>query len=95
MNEPTTPATATKPARKRKTSTPRKPRVIDPGIAAIHAESAQKIKVYRSTQASAKILATILNKRLPKLTANDRAKLFDLLSKTETPVLPALNQNAE
>ena len=88
MIEATLPTPPPKPARKRKPATPRAPRTIDPGIAAINTERNEKVKAYRSAQASAKILATILNKRLPKLTPNDRAALFDTLSKTETPTLP-------
>ena len=96
MIEPSIPTAAPKPLHKRKATKPRAPRKPrDPGLVEIDAQFAAAKTAYRHKQASAKLLATFINKRLPKLTANDRAKLFDLLSKTETPVFPAINQNAE
>ncbi|TSA40190.1 hypothetical protein D4Q85_00195 [bacterium] len=87
MNEPTTTPIPTATKKPRKTRTPRAPRQIDPGIALIHADAAKQVAAYRSKQASAKILATILNKRLPQLTDNDKFKLRVALDVVVTPPL--------
>jgi hypothetical protein len=71
----------------RKSSTPRAKKTLDPGIAAIRERMADEVAKYRSAQASKKILKTIIEKRLPKLTPLDRQALFDELSRTETPSL--------
>lgn len=73
-------------SRKRKASKPRAKPKLDEGIKAIREKMALEVAAYRSAQASAKILETFLTKRLPKLTAEDRQKLFDELSKTERAV---------
>ena len=59
---------------------PSKPRVIDPGIASIHAEAKAKVAEYRKLTASGRILKTILEKRLAQLTPGDKQKLFDELA---------------
>lgn len=79
--------TPPKAKRSRKSSTPRAKASIDPGIKAIREKMALEVAAYRSSQASAKILDTFLTKRLPRLTPDDRQRLFDELSLTETPSL--------
>lgn len=76
-----------KPKRTRKSTKPRAAKTLDPGIVAINERRNLEVAAYRSAQASAKILKTFLEKRLPRLTAEDRQKLFDELSLTETPSL--------
>ena len=66
---------------------PSKPRVIDPGIAAIHAEAKAKVAEYRKRTASGRILKTIVEKRLAQLTGIDKQVLFDELAKTCTQIL--------
>ena len=66
---------------------PSKPRVIDPGIAAIHAEAKARVAEYRKLSRSGRILKTILEKRLAQLTAGDQQALFDKLGLTCTPKL--------
>jgi hypothetical protein len=83
----TTPPAPAASVRKRKRSSPRAPRTVDPGISAIRKEFSDKVKAYRSAQASSGILKTIIEKRLPKLTAEHRRELYDLLCKMETPKL--------
>lgn len=75
------------PRAARKKKEPSKPRVIDPGIAAIHAEARAKVAEYRKLTASGRILKTILEKRLAQLTPLDKQKLFDALAGTCTPKL--------
>jgi hypothetical protein len=92
MNEEATnPPVATvkvpNPRAPRKKRGPSKPRVIDPGIAAIHAEAKAKVVEYRKLGASGRILKTILEKQLAQLTAEDRQKLFDELRGSCTPKL--------
>ena len=77
-----------KPSRKRRSTSPRSPRVLDPGVAAIHAEAKAKVAEYRRAQASGGILKTIIDKRLAQLTDNDRQKLYDALKELVTPALP-------
>ena len=87
---------AQKPKRKRRVPTAeRKPRRIDPGIAAIHWEANEKVKVYRNTIRSMKIRETIVNKRLSQLTQLDREKLMDALLPMVSPPLIALNMTAK
>lgn len=76
-----------KPRASRKKKGPSKPRVINPGIAAIHAEAKAKVAEYRKLTASGRILKTILEKRLAQLTPDDKQKLFDELTATCTPKL--------
>lgn len=76
-----------KPRASRKKKGPSKPRVIDPGIMAIHAEAKAKVAEYRKLTASGRILKTIVEKRLAQLTQDDRHKLFDALAGTCTPKL--------
>lgn len=83
-NAPTEKRTRTKRASK-----PRKPRTLDEGIAAIHAETRAKIAQYRLKINSSKITDTFISKRLPKLTEADKERLMDELSKTTTPALLA------
>lgn len=80
-----TPITTTK--KRKRSSTPRAKAAIDPGIKAIRDKMALEVAAYRSSQASAKLLDTFISKRLPKLTPEDRAKLFKKLEETETPEL--------
>ena len=93
MNEETVKPPVEKPESKPKqrsikpTRKPSKPRVIDPGIAAIHAEAKARVVEYRKMGASERILKTIIGKRLAQLTAIDKQALFDELAKTCTPKL--------
>jgi hypothetical protein len=82
-----TPAPAATRSRKRKLITPRSPRTIDPGVAAIRARASAEIKEYHRSQASAGILKTIIEKRLAQLTNGDRRKLLDVLQEIVTPAL--------
>ena len=93
MNEETVKPPVEKPESKPKqrsikpTRKPSKPRVIDPGIAAIHAKAKLKVEEYRKLSRSGRILKTILEKRLAQLTAGDQQALFDKLGLTCTPKL--------
>ena len=87
MDTSQAPLLVTKPPRKRKAATPRAPRVIDPGIAAIHTAAKAEVLNYRRKQASARLLATIITKRLAQLTTEDRNKLADALCDSTTPTL--------
>jgi tryptophanase len=91
MNEqtaPTTPAPEPKQKRQRKpkTTTPRKPRVVDTAIAAINAEAAAKRKAHKRDLASGKVLAAIV-KRCEKLTMNHREDLMKTLGGFVAPVV--------
>ena len=77
----------TKPRAAKNKKSPPKPRFIDPGIAAIHAEAKAKVAEYRKLTASGRILKTILDKRLAQLTQDDRQKLFDALAETCTATM--------
>ena len=80
----------TESKKKRKARVPRAPRVLDPGIQAIHDAAKLDVKNYRRKQASAKLLATIVTKRLPQLTQDDRNKLADALrDNTTLNLIPA------
>jgi len=63
--------------RKKRTPTPRAPRTIDPEIARIKAETAEKVAEYRKSLKSGGVLKTIVERLLPKLTINDHNKLMD------------------
>ena len=54
--------------RKKRVSTPRGPRTVDPGIAAIHAETKKQVTEYRRAKASQAVLDSIRAK-FPKLTS--------------------------
>jgi len=94
MNEPTTTPipTATKKPRKPRITltlkTPRAERRVDERIKAIHAEAAVKVAAYRRTQASARILISLLNRKLAKMTDDDKAKLRAALDAVVTLPLP-------
>jgi hypothetical protein len=87
MQDQPIPTPATKPPRKRKTSTPRAPRVKDPGILAIEREAAERKAQYRLAQRSSGILERIL-KLVGRLVAEDKNKLSDALKLGATPQLP-------
>ncbi len=90
MNESTpteTPAIKLASKKPRKSTKPRQPRTIDPGVAAIHAEAKAKVASYRDAKRSQGILDTFLNKRLGQLTDSHKQQLFDVLSKVCTPAL--------
>lgn len=76
--------------RKRKSTTSRGPRTVDPDVLAIRAEATRKVKELHKSRASAKLLKTILDKRLAQLMDNDKMKLFDALKDIVTPSLPTL-----
>lgn len=76
-----------KPSRKRKASTPRAPRTIDPGVKAIRDEATRAVAEYHKQKASGGILKTIMEKRLPQLTREHQEALLDHLTKTVTPAL--------
>lgn len=84
--EPTTPTEKLK--KKRAPKAPRAPRVIDPQVLKIRQEASQKVKDYHKSQASGRILKTILDKRIPQLTRQDQERLFDELKAIVTPALP-------
>jgi hypothetical protein len=63
------------------------PRVIDAGIAELRRLHADNVQAYQAKNASAKILATIINKRIVQLTEADRQKLLDALTPNTTPAL--------
>ena len=79
-------------AKRKRASTPRAPRVKDAGILAIEREAADKKAQYRLAQQSGSVLKRIIDKMLPKLTQEDRNRLYDTLrhatQATETPALP-------
>ncbi len=88
--QPIAPQPATEVSKKRRFKVPRKPsapRVMDPEIVALRKAHNANVKALHTRRASAKLLATILNKRLAQMTQDDRSKLFDALAKTETPKL--------
>jgi hypothetical protein len=70
-----------KPKRKRKSATLRAPRVIDPGVLEIRQEVAAKVREYHKAQASTRILKTIIDKLVPKLTNQDLEILANSLGK--------------
>ncbi len=74
------PVTTTKPSRKRRATAPRAPRVLDPGVQAIKAEAAAKIRDYHKSQASARVLKNIVEKQLPRLVDAEREKLIQTLN---------------
>ncbi len=76
--------------RKRKSLAARKPRVIDPGVAEIRREASDKIKEYHKKQSSARLVKTIIEKRVAQLTRQDQEKLFDHLKNIVTPPLEPL-----
>lgn len=86
---PTNPPVPTKPARKARKprKAPSGPRVIDAGIAELRRLHAANVQAYQAKTASAKILATIVNKRIEQLTDEDRMKLLDTLQAITTPAL--------
>lgn len=90
---PDEPTPTPKPTRKRRTTAPRAAKKLDPAIAAINERRRLEVIAYRSSQASAKILDTFLTKRLPNLTADDRQKLFDVLSDFEADEIPTPSEN--
>lgn len=87
---PTTP----KPKRTRKPTTPRTRKPKDTGILAIEQAAAKQKDDYRKAQASQGILTRITEKLLPRLTEAHRRRLYDALSKMETPRLPAADGNS-
>lgn len=85
MNEQTAPTTPAKPIEdtplkkkriKRGPIAPRKPRVVDPAIAAINAEAAAKRKAHKQALASGKVYNRIV-KWCERLTNLDKQKLVD------------------
>lgn len=78
----------TKPSRKRRASTPRTPRIKDPGILAIEKEAAERKAQYRKAQESGGVLKRITDKLLCRLTDEDKNKLADQLKAVATPALP-------
>lgn len=67
------------PKKKRAAKHARLPRTIDPEVTAIRKEATSKVKELHRARASARLLKTILEKRLAKLTQQDRESLFDYL----------------
>jgi hypothetical protein len=87
MNEQTTPTTPApepkqKKQRKPKATTPRKPRTVDPAIAAINAEAAAKRKAHKQSIAAGKVYNRIL-KWCEKLTPQYKQMLYDAVSAME------------
>ena len=80
--------TATAPRKRKARRVASGPRVFDPAIIELRAEHAIKVAKQIAKRASAKILATIVTKRLVQLTDEDRGRLFDTLSPRVTPPLP-------
>lgn len=77
---------APKPKR-RKITTPRAPKTIDPAITQLRIEYRQKVAVAIQSRNSARILKTIIEKRIPKMIQAHRQDLFDALAKSVTPPL--------
>lgn len=86
------PPTAKLKRAKRK-ATARLPRVNDPGIVKLREQHAQRVSDYRQKSASARILKTILEKRLAQLTMVDKETLFDALRLCVTPGLPIVSNS--
>lgn len=90
-DQPTVPATPPeskkKPRKAREARKTRSPRIVDPGIAAIHSEMKQKVADYRKEKSSERIFRVIVEKRLPQMDETHRQALFDVLSKICTPTL--------
>lgn len=80
MAKNTTPADSSAP----KTRTPR---TVSPEVEAIRAEARLKIKALNDATASYRMLQTIINKRLPKMTKGHRETLFNALGCEFTPAL--------
>ena len=88
FTETTITPTPAKAPRKRKAASKRTDRTLDPEIIRLRQEHNQRVKEYRGKAASAKLVATMI-KRLPQLTADDKAKLAGHLPAV-TPTLPGV-----
>ena len=77
----------------------RKPRTVDPAvqalrdktnaaIAALKKEQKERAATLKLEKKSAGVLRVIIDKRLPKLTTEDKNKLADVLAGVATPPLP-------
>lgn len=84
-----------KPKRTRKAPTPRARKPKDPGILLIEQEAAKRKEEYRKAQESEGILKRIADKLVPRLTEAHRQRLYDSLSKTETPVLGIMDSGTQ
>ena len=62
--------------------------VIDPGILAIREQAKAQVKALRLARKSAAVLKSIVDKKLPALTTEDRNKLSEALKVITTPALP-------
>ncbi len=82
MRDETNSATITppqpKPSRKRRATTSRAPRQIDPGVAAIRADATLRIQEYHRQQHSGAVLKRI-QKDFVRLTTQHKEALFDEL----------------
>lgn len=88
-NNDTPKPTASKPTSTTSRPTGRKRR-IDPEILKLRKKHADEVKDYKRARASAALLKTILNKRLPCLIGADREKLLDVLMANTTRCFPAM-----
>jgi hypothetical protein len=68
---------------------------IDPEIVKLRKKHAEEVKEYKRARASAALLKTILNKRLPNLIQTDREKLLDVLMVNTTRCFPAMLKQPE
>ena len=60
---------------------------IDPAIIELKRQHKENVAKFRHNKASAKLLKTILEKRLPQMTQEDKNKLADVLIPCTTPKL--------
>jgi len=65
-------------------------KVIDPEILQLREEHKKRVSDLKNRQKSKLLLATIMEKRLPKMLMCDLEKLSDYLLKTVTPPLPGV-----
>ena len=76
------------PKRKRRSTKPRTPRQIDPGVAEIRARAAEEVRQYHKAKASAGVLKRIVEKELDRLTFQDQGylleRLHEIVKKTPT-----------
>lgn len=68
---------------------------MDPEIARIRRRYNEEVKEHLRRRASAKLLKTIIDKRLPRLVGADREKLLDTLMANTTRALPGMLAPAE
>ena len=63
---------------------------LDPEIVKLRKKHAEEVQAYLRLRASANLLKTIINKRLPRLVEEDREKLLDTLMANTTRCFPPM-----